>query len=94
MSDRRYQTLDGDAYKNHNHFWHICCWKCWLTGAKQTQFVRALWAAAESAPDTDISITSQQLQQVHTFMFPSTSRVSNSWWMQELMHKLFHLLFK
>ena len=32
-------------------------WICWLTGGKTSSVCEALWAAAESAPDTDITIT-------------------------------------
>jgi hypothetical protein len=32
-------------------------WTCWLTGAKQVQFVRLYGLLLKAAPDTDISMT-------------------------------------
>jgi hypothetical protein len=51
-----YQTLDGEAYKTTNisGTFQLDMLADW---GKASSVCEALWAAAESAPDTDISIT-------------------------------------
>ena len=51
-----YQTLDGEAYKTTNisGTFQLDMLADW---GKTSSVCEALWAAAESAPDTDISIT-------------------------------------
>jgi len=51
-----YQTLDGEAYKTTNisGTFQLDMLADW---GKANSVCEALWAAAESAPDTDISIT-------------------------------------
>ena len=51
-----YQTLDGEAYKTTNisGTFQLDMLDDW---GKANSVCEALWAAAESAPDTDISIT-------------------------------------
>ena len=51
-----YQTLDGEAYKTTNisGTFQLDMLADW---GKTNSVCEALWAAAESAPDTDISIT-------------------------------------
>ena len=51
-----YQTLDGEAYKTTNisATFQLDMLADW---GKTSSVCEALWAAAESAPDTDISIT-------------------------------------
>ena len=57
VNDRQvYQTLDGEAYKTTNisatfELEMLADW------GKANSVCEAIWAAAESAPDTDISIT-------------------------------------
>jgi hypothetical protein len=51
-----YQTLDGEAYKTTNisGTFELTMLADW---GKANSVCEAIWAAAESAPDTDISIT-------------------------------------
>ena len=51
-----YQTLDGEAYKTTNisGTFELTMLADW---GKTSSVCEAIWAAAESAPDTDISIT-------------------------------------
>jgi len=53
---QEYQTLDGTAYKTTNisGTFQLDMLSDW---GKTSSVCEALWAAAESAPDTDISIT-------------------------------------
>jgi hypothetical protein len=57
VNDRQvYQTLDGEAYKTTNisATFQLDMLADW---GKASSVCEALWAAAETAPDTDISIT-------------------------------------
>ena len=57
VNDRQtYQTLDGEAYKTTNisGTFELTMLADW---GKTSSVCEALWAAAESAPDTDISMT-------------------------------------
>ena len=57
VNDRQvYQTLDGEAYKTTNisATFQLDMLADW---GKASSVCEALWTAAESAPDTDISIT-------------------------------------
>ena len=57
VNDRQvYQTLDGEAYKTTNisGTFQLDMLADW---GKASSVCEALWTAAESAPDTDISIT-------------------------------------
>ena len=57
VNDRQvYQTLDGEAYKTTNisGTFQLDMLADW---GKASSVCEALWAAAESAPDTDISMT-------------------------------------
>jgi hypothetical protein len=57
VNDRQvYQTLDGEAYKtvNVSGTFQLDMLADW---GKANSVCEALWAAAESAPDTDISMT-------------------------------------
>ena len=57
VNDRQvYQTLDGEAYKTTNisGTFQLDMLADW---GKANSVCEALWAAAESAPDTDISMT-------------------------------------
>ena len=56
-NDRQtYQTLDGEAYKTTNVEASFAL-EILADWGKTSSVCEALWAAAESAPDTDISVT-------------------------------------
>jgi hypothetical protein len=57
-----YQTLDGEAYKTTNieGTFALSMLADW---GKTDSVCEALWTAAETAPDTDISVTLTQLQE-------------------------------
>ncbi len=62
-----YQTMDGEAYKTTNisGTFQLDMLADW---GKANSVCEALWAAAESAPDTDISMT-LTLHQEHNLCF-------------------------
>ena len=63
-----YQTMDGEAYKTTNisGTFQLDMLADW---GKTSSVCEALWAAAESAPDTDISMTLTAASGA-TFVFP------------------------
>jgi hypothetical protein len=72
-----YQTLDGEAYKTTNISGTFVL-DILADWGKTDSVCEALWTAAETAPDTDISNNTHSCNR-STICVSSKARVSNSW---------------